>query len=69
MTTTLSPREREVAKLVADGFRDQEIGLRLGISKRTVHAYLDSISRKIAVIDPTRSRRSIITRWLEQNAA
>jgi two-component system response regulator FixJ len=35
----LSPRQREVMRLVADGLSNKEIALRLGISPRTVENY------------------------------
>jgi hypothetical protein len=43
----LSPREMEVARLVAEDLTDKEIANILRISIRTVQQYLDRIARKI----------------------
>ena len=45
----LTLREREVAKLVASGFTNREIGQRLSISEQTVKNHLQSIFRKLAL--------------------
>ncbi len=46
---TLSPRETEVAELVARGLSNAEIGERLFVSPSTVKAQLSSIQDKLAV--------------------
>jgi DNA-binding CsgD family transcriptional regulator/PAS domain-containing protein len=54
---TLAPREREVARLVALGFKDKEIADRLLISPFTVKQYLKNTYRKLSVrsrVDLTR---------------
>jgi predicted ATPase/DNA-binding CsgD family transcriptional regulator len=43
----LSPREREVAELVAEGLSNVEIASTLVISKRTVESHVDHIKRKL----------------------
>ena len=43
----LSPREREIAELVADGLGNTEIAERLFISKRTVESHVDHIKQKL----------------------
>ena len=43
----LTPRETEVMDLVVDGFTSQAIGLRLGISQRTVESYRVQIMDKM----------------------
>jgi two-component system NarL family response regulator len=43
----LSPREREVLQLVAEGFSSRRIGLRLFIATSTVDAHRHSIMRKL----------------------
>lgn len=47
--TDLTERELEVLKRVALGERSKEIGLRLGVSERTVKAHLASIYNKLGV--------------------
>jgi DNA-binding NarL/FixJ family response regulator len=42
-TSTLSPREVEVLRLLADGLANKEIGYRLGISEHTVKFHVNSI--------------------------
>jgi DNA-binding NarL/FixJ family response regulator len=66
--TPLSPRELEVARLVADGLGDKEVARILLISTRTVQDYLDRISRKIGACDDLRlKRRNVIARWIDTN--
>ncbi len=43
----LTPKEHDVITLVADGYADKEIGLKLKISPRTVQAHLTSIMLKL----------------------
>ena len=45
----LTPREREVAALVVDGFADREIAERLHLSRHTVSQYVKRIYRKLGV--------------------
>jgi two-component system, NarL family, response regulator NreC len=47
----LSPREREILQLVAEGKTSQEIGERLAISSKTVDTYRSRLMRKIGVDD------------------
>src|SRR5207247_10693854 len=43
----LSPREREVAALVASGLSHREIGKRLFIAERTAEGHLEQIRNKL----------------------
>ncbi|MEV4112080.1 response regulator transcription factor [Nonomuraea sp. NPDC049695] len=45
----LSPRERDVLTMVAQGFTHKQIGSRLGLSKATVDTYVHRIRRKVGV--------------------
>lgn len=45
----LTPREREVVTLVAQGLANKEIAARLAISTRTVEAHRDSLTRKLGI--------------------
>lgn len=45
----LSPREREVLKLVAEGHRSTEIGARLGISPKTGEVHRSRIPAKLGI--------------------
>ena len=49
----LSPQERRVIALVAEGLTNKEIGLRLGLSDKTVKNYLSNLMEKLGI-----SRRS-----------
>jgi DNA-binding NarL/FixJ family response regulator len=50
---TMSPRELEVLRLVAQGLANKQIGRALGISERTVKAHLGRVFRQIGVADRT----------------
>ena len=47
MRDSLSPREREVLQLLADGVHTRQIGKQLGISYSTVRTHIRSISEKL----------------------
>jgi DNA-binding CsgD family transcriptional regulator len=59
----LSPREAEIAALVAEGMTNAEIARKLTISRRTVDSHLDHIRRKLGL----RNRRQIVI-WSFQQA-
>ena len=54
----LTPREREVLRLIARGYLYKEIALRLGISPKTVEAHVSSVLRKLQL-----SSRHELSRW------
>lgn len=60
-TTVLTKREREIAKLVAQGLTNKEIAEKLVISRRTADSHVEHILRKLGF----RSRARIAT-WLSQ---
>ncbi len=45
----LTPRERDVASLVAEGLRNDEIARRLSLSEKTVRNHVVDVCRKLAV--------------------
>jgi DNA-binding NarL/FixJ family response regulator len=62
---TLTQRETDVLKLLAQGLRNKEIGANLGITEETAHGYIKSIFAKLKVQDRTAAvtvalRRGII---------
>jgi two-component system, NarL family, response regulator NreC len=60
----LTPREREVLKLVMDGLVSAEIAERLGISARTVEAHRAHVMKKLGVRGRTELLRYAFTHGL-----
>lgn len=60
MRALLSPREREVMELLSTGLGAQEIGLRLGLSEKTVRNNLSNIYAKL----DARGGTDAVLRWL-----
>jgi DNA-binding NarL/FixJ family response regulator len=59
---SLSPREREVLVMVAEGLPNKVIARRLSISEKTVKAHLTSVFRQIGVTDRTQAAL-----WAQRN--
>jgi DNA-binding CsgD family transcriptional regulator len=57
---TLTPRQREVAALVAEGLTNREIGRRLGIDERSAEGHLERIRLRLGV----RSRAQVAAWWV-----
>jgi DNA-binding NarL/FixJ family response regulator len=57
----LSGREMEVARLVADGLSNKEIGARLFISERTVDSHIRHILDKLGF-----DSRARVARWVSE---
>ncbi|TMF64387.1 MAG: helix-turn-helix transcriptional regulator, partial [Chloroflexi bacterium] len=55
----LSPREIEVAGMVAEGLTNREIAARLFISERTADGHLEHIREKLGV-----NTRAQVTAWV-----
>lgn len=49
----LTPREKEVAKRIADGMNNYEIACKLNISEKTVKNHVSSILKKLKLMDRT----------------
>ena len=57
----LSPREREILALLAEGISNKDIALRLGISAETVRTHLGHIYSKLHV----QGRTEAVTRYFK----
>lgn len=60
----LTPREREVLQLVAEGRTNREIGQRLGLSPKTVDTHRSSMMRKLGLHDAQAVTRFALRRKL-----
>lgn len=60
----LTPREREVLQLVAEGSTNREIGARLGLSPKTVDAHRTNLMRKLDLHDAQAVTRFAIRKGL-----
>ena len=56
----LTPREREVFLLVAEGKTSREVGERLGISKRTSEFHVANIFEKLGVKNRVQAVRAAL---------
>jgi DNA-binding CsgD family transcriptional regulator len=63
-TPTLTPRQREVAALVAEGLTNREIGRRLGIDERSAEGHLERIRLRLGF----RSRAQVAAWWVAISA-
>jgi DNA-binding NarL/FixJ family response regulator len=61
---TLTPREREVLALLAEGFPNKQIALRLGISDQTAKFHVASIYGKLGASNRTEAVRIAFHRGL-----
>jgi DNA-binding NarL/FixJ family response regulator len=64
----LTPREREVLKLVASGRANKEIGSELGITERTVKTHISNIFSKLQLTDRTQAALYVHNRGLLEKA-
>ena len=58
----LTPREREVLRLIARGYRYKEIAARLHLSVKTVESHVSNVLRKLQL-----STRHELARWATQH--
>ena len=49
----LSPREQRIARLVAQGLKNREVGAELGIGEGTIKVYLHAIYQKLGIVNRT----------------
>jgi pimeloyl-ACP methyl ester carboxylesterase len=61
---TLTPRQAQVAALVAEGLTNREIGVRLGIDERSAEGHLERIRLRLGV----RSRAQVAAWWVASSA-
>ncbi len=60
----LTPREREVIQLIAEGRSNRDLALELHMTVRTAKAHATSIFRKLAVADRTQALRVALRRGM-----
>jgi DNA-binding NarL/FixJ family response regulator len=61
---TLTPREREVLELLAEGQRNKEIALTLGTSEKTIQFHIANLFGKLGVSSRTEATRVALERGL-----
>ena len=47
--SSITPRQRQVIQLIAEGLSNEELGEELGISPRTAKAHCDTLRQKLGV--------------------
>ena len=59
-----TPRERDVLRLLAEGFANKEIARRLSLSEKTVKTHVSNILQKMGVADRTQAALFAVRRGL-----
>ncbi|MBL3575851.1 LuxR family transcriptional regulator [Rhodovulum sulfidophilum] len=62
-SATLTPREREVARYIVNGYTSKETGLAMGISPRTVEVHRSSVMKKLGV----QNAAELVAKMIVQN--
>lgn len=57
---SLSEREQDVTYLTCQGYKDQHIAFRMGVSVRTARSYLEKVYRKVGVNSKTELRLKFV---------
>ena len=60
----LTPREREVIALSAEGLTAQQVGDQLGVTPRTVHQHMDNVADKMGTGNRVHTVAEVIRREL-----
>lgn len=63
----ITPRQRVVVELIAQGLRNREIAQRLGISLHTVRRHVEALLKRLGV--PTRAAAAVLLREALRNEA
>jgi two-component system, NarL family, response regulator LiaR len=63
-SSQLTPRERDVLRLLAEGFPNKEIARRLFVSEKTVKTHVSSILQKLGVQDRTQAALAAVRQRL-----
>lgn len=61
-SSELTPREKQVMRLAADGLTSQDIADRLGMSSRTVNQHVDNVANKLGTKNRTHTVVEVIRR-------
>lgn len=66
--TDLTPRQREIARLVGEGLTTKRIGAVLGIAARTVNIHITAIAFQIGADAEKDERVQVAMWWWEERA-
>ena len=66
---TLSPRELQILRGILDDHTESTIAANLGISRHTVHTYIDRLHRKLAVANRLELALLVMSEFLRLTAA
>jgi DNA-binding NarL/FixJ family response regulator len=67
MTTKLSPRERQIAYMIARGMYNKQIAKRLGITHQTVRHHCSSIYQKLGIRNRTQTAVLVLMAGLPED--